>query len=59
MNESPSRGTVKTWYPEEGRGSLEIDGVAGGCCAHFSRIVQRKPEFLELIPREQVLVSCH
>jgi cold shock CspA family protein len=50
---------VKTWYPDEGWGSIRIDGVAGECFAHFSCIVQKEHEFPELVPGEQVLVSRH
>ncbi len=47
-----SKGTVKTWYREEGWGSIQIEGVAAECFAHFSSIVQRTNEFLELVPGE-------
>ena len=54
-----SKGTVKTWYREEGWGSIQIEGVAAECFAHFSSIVQRENEFLELVPGEDVIVSWH
>jgi cold shock CspA family protein len=54
-----SNGTVKTWHREEGRGSIQIEGVDSECFAHFSSIVQRANEFLELVPGEDVMLSWH
>lgn len=54
-----SKGTVKTWHREEGWGSIQIEGVAAECFAHFSCIVQRANEFLELVPGEDVRLTWH
>lgn len=59
MEEPLSKGTAKTWHSEEGWGSIQIEGMAEECFAHFSCIVQREQEFLELIPGEQVRLSWH
>ncbi|MGX9900977.1 hypothetical protein ACW0JT_16040 [Arthrobacter sp. SA17] len=40
-------------------GSIEIEGVAAECFAHFSCIVQRENEYLELVPGERVMLTWH
>ncbi|MEV5052302.1 cold-shock protein [Arthrobacter sp. LAR12-1-1.1] len=59
MYEPWSKGTVKTWHREEGWGSIEVEGVAAECFAHFSCIIQRTNEFLELVPGEAVRLTWH
>ncbi|QCO98680.1 cold-shock protein [Arthrobacter sp. 24S4-2] len=59
MDEPPSKGTVKTWHREEGWGSIQIEGVAAECFAHFSCTVQTAKEFLELVPGEDVMLTWH
>lgn len=55
VEEILSKGTVKTWHRDEGWGSIRMEGVAAECFAHFSCIVQRANEFLELVPGEDVI----
>lgn len=50
---------MKTWHRDEGWGSIRIEGVAAGCFAHFSCIVQKASEFLELFPGEDVMLAWH
>ena len=59
MDESLSRGTVKAWHSDEGWGCIQIEGVAAECFAHFSCIVPRGHEFLELVPGEHVMLTWH
>lgn len=59
MNESLSRGTVKIWHADQGWGSIQIEGIAPECFAHFSCIVQRGHEYLELVPGERVMLTWH
>ncbi|GAA1257325.1 hypothetical protein GCM10009589_05930 [Arthrobacter pascens] len=59
MDEPLSKGTVKTWHREEGWGSITIEGVAAECFAHFSCVVPRANEFLELVPGEHVMLTWH
>jgi cold shock CspA family protein len=59
MDEPLSQGTVKNWHREEGWGSIQIEGVLEECFAHFSCIVQRENEFLELVPGEKVRLAWH
>ncbi|MEV8133487.1 cold shock domain-containing protein [Pseudarthrobacter oxydans] len=59
MYESWSKGTVKTWHREEGWGSIQVEGVAAECFAHFSCIIQKTNEFLELVPGEAVRLTWH
>ncbi|WP_458779952.1 cold-shock protein [Arthrobacter sp. D3-16] len=59
VDEILSKGTVKTWHRDEGWGSIRIEGVAAECFAHFSCIVQRANEFLELVPGEDVMLTWH
>jgi cold shock CspA family protein len=54
-----SKGVVKIWYSEEGWGSIALVGSGVECFAHFSSIVQRENEFLELTPGEEVSVEWH
>ena len=50
---------MKTWHSDEGWGSIRIEEVDADCFAHFSCIVQRGHEFLELVPGEQVKLTWH
>ena len=59
MDEPLSKGTVQAWHREEGWGSIQIEGVAAQCFAHFSCIVQKANEFLELVPGENVRLAWH
>lgn len=59
MYEPWSKGTVKTWNSEEGWGSIQIEGVAAECFAHFSCVVQRTNKFLEFVPGEAVKLTWH
>jgi cold shock CspA family protein len=59
VEENLSKGTVNTWHRDEGWGSIRIEGVSAECFAHFSCIVQRANEFLELVPGEDVILTWH
>ncbi|MFJ4027550.1 cold-shock protein [Paenarthrobacter sp. NPDC089989] len=52
-------GTVMAWNPEEGYGSIAINGSEIVCFAHFSCIAQQNQEFLELLPGEHVRLTWH
>ena len=54
-----SKGIVKYWSPEEGWGSILIEGSRLECFAHFSAILQSEHEFLELMPGEEVELEWH
>lgn len=54
-----SMAIVKFWHSDEGWGSIVIEESQIECFAHFSSIVQRAHEFLELLPGEQVSVEWH
>jgi cold shock CspA family protein len=59
MDVPVNKGIVKTWHRDEGWGSIQIEGHAADCFAHFSCIVQKANEFLEVVPGEEVLVAWH
>jgi cold shock CspA family protein len=59
MDEPLSRGTAKSWHADQGWGSIEIEGLAAECFAHYSCIVQRESEYLELVPGERVMLTWH
>lgn len=50
---------MRTWHPEEGWGSIKVEGLGEECFVRFSCIVQRGNEFLELVPGEHVMLTWH
>lgn len=59
MDKPPSKGIVKTWHPEDGWGSIKVDGLAEECFAHSSCIAQSGNEFHGLVPGDHVMVTWH